>query len=246
MGNYTDFNKLLHKKKTTLIILIVMNIIVQLASMLENKSTKDIISEDIVVTQGTEYTQLQEIDNLVADDTPDLYGYDDELLGLEPPKIIEDFIEINEYSRIGQKLDRVDNIVVHYVGNPGTTAEQNRNYYQELKITQETKVSSNYVVGLGGEIIEAVPRYEVAYASNELNRTSISIEVCHYTEVGNFTKETLDSLIHLCAWLCLKYDLKSTDVIRHYDVTGKNCPKYYVENQSEWDDFLKQIEIRMN
>ena len=45
----------------------------------------------------------------------------------------------------------------------------------------------------------------------------------------------------LCAWLCLKFDLKETDVIRHYDVTGKNCPKYFVENEEAWEQFRSDI-----
>ena len=36
-------------------------------------------------------------------------------------------------------------------------------------------------------------------------------------------------MVDLCAWLCLKFDLDENDVIRHYDVTGKICPKYFVE-----------------
>ena len=45
----------------------------------------------------------------------------------------------------------------------------------------------------------------------------------------------------LCAWLCLKFDLNENDVIRHYDVTGKNCPKYFVENEDAWKTFRKDI-----
>ena len=37
------------------------------------------------------------------------------------------------------------------------------------------------------------------------------------------------------------------DVFRHYDVTGKNCPKYYVENPDAWiqmkSDIAAQIDV---
>ena len=38
-----------------------------------------------------------------------------------------------------------------------------------------------------------------------------------------------------------RYDLSSEDVIRHYDVTGKNCPKYYVEHEEAWDTFKDDL-----
>ena len=31
------------------------------------------------------------------------------------------------------------------------------------------------------------------------------------------------------------------DVIRHYDVTGKNCPKYYVEHEDAWKQFKVDV-----
>ena len=46
------------------------------------------------------------------------------------------------------------------------------------------------------------------------------------------------SLLRLTAWLCEEFDLAPADVIRHYDVTGKICPKYYVDHPEAWEDFL--------
>ena len=50
----------------------------------------------------------------------------------------------------------------------------------------------------------------------------------HPAADGKFTDETYDSLVKLTAWLCKQLDLSPKDVIRHYDVTGKACPKYFV------------------
>ena len=51
----------------------------------------------------------------------------------------------------------------------------------------------------------------------------------------------------LSAWLCVRFGLTSENVIRHYDVTGKNCPKYYVENPDAWiqmkSDIAAQIDV---
>ena len=119
----------------------------------------------------------------------------------------------------------------------GATAMDNRNYFENLKDTHETKVSSNFVIGMEGEIVQCVPTWEVAYASNSRNNDTVSIECCHPDESGAFTDATYASLVDLCAWLCLKFDLTEEDVIRHYDVTGKECPRYFVEHTDAWENF---------
>ncbi len=165
----------------------------------------------------------------------------EEVLEEEQPDIIVDLLTVNPYSRPGIKVDEINNIVIHYVGNPGTTAAENRDYFEGLKDTQTTQASSNFIIGLEGEIIQCIPTWEVAYASNERNIDSVSIEVCHEDESGEFSGVTYDSVVELTAWLCLKFQLTEEDVIRHYDITGKNCPKYYVENEESWVQFKKDV-----
>ena len=155
------------------------------------------------------------------------------------------FLPINANSRPGTPVKKVNAIVIHYIGNPATTALQNRNYFANLEITQETSVSSNFIVGLDGEIIQCVPVDEVAYASNNRNGDTISIELCHPDETGEFTDETYSSAVRLTAWLCGQYGLTSKDVIRHYDVSGKICPKYYVENEEAWEAFKDSVAAAM-
>ena len=145
------------------------------------------------------------------------------------PDIDVELLTPNEYSRPGIATDKITGIVVHYTANPGAGARNNRDYFEGLKDSHVTKASSNFVVGLEGEIIQCVPTWEVAYASNSRNTDTVSIECCHPDETGKFNDATYHSMVELCAWLCLKFDLNEEDVIRHYDVTGKNCPKYFVD-----------------
>lgn len=153
----------------------------------------------------------------------------------------------NSYSRPGTALEKINGIVVHYTANQGSSAQANRNYFEGLKDTQETKASSHFVIGLDGEIIQCIPTSEIAYASNNRNSDTVSIECCYENNDGSFNKATYDSLIRLTAWLCAREGLSSEDVIRHYDVTGKLCPIYYVENPESWDqlraDVQAQIEV---
>jgi N-acetylmuramoyl-L-alanine amidase CwlA len=151
-------------------------------------------------------------------------------------------LPVNEYSRPGDKLEEINAIVIHYVGNPGTTAKQNRTYYSRLAENHENYISSNFLVGLEGEIIECVPVDEVAFCSNTRNNDTISIECCHPDETGKFNDDTYDSLVKLTAWLCNELGLDSSDLLRHYDITKKECPKYFVDHEDAWEDFKADVQ----
>lgn len=161
------------------------------------------------------------------------------------PEIDVQLLTVNPYSRPGTETHKITGIVVHYTANPGSTAMNNRDYFESLKDNHDNQVSSNFVIGLEGEIVQCVPTWEVAYASNSRNIDTVSIECCHPDETGEFTDETYRSMVQLCAWLCLKFGLDEEDVIRHYDVTGKNCPKYFVEHEEAWNAFRENIRLAM-
>ena len=161
--------------------------------------------------------------------------------------IMEDYLPVNEYSRPGKELKKVNAVVIHYVGNPGTTAAQNRSYFENIIETGEAYVSSHFIVGLDGEIIQCVPLDEISYASNERNDDTIAVESCHPDETGAYNKATYESLVKLTAYLCILYNLNpDKDIIRHYDVTGKECPKYFVDYENEWNLFKAQVKRLMS
>lgn len=154
-----------------------------------------------------------------------------------PSWIDQDIIPKDSDSRRGEYLEDFGGIVIHYVGNPGTGAKQNRNYYAN----PGTEVNSHFLVGLKGEVVQCLPMAEKSSASNERNRDTISIEVCHADESGEFSKESYAALLRLTAWLCKEGGIIEDQVIRHYDVTGKICPKYYVDNPQAWDAFKEDL-----
>ena len=169
------------------------------------------------------------------------FELNNEKIDASKPEIEVDLLTINPYSRPGIETGKINGIVIHYTANPGSSAKANRDYFENLKDTHTTKTSSNFIIGLDGEIVQCVPTWEVAYASNNRNKDTVSIECCHPDESGKFTKQTYRSLVQLSAWLCMKVDLNEEDIIRHYDITGKNCPKYFVENESEWKALKEDI-----
>jgi N-acetylmuramoyl-L-alanine amidase len=157
------------------------------------------------------------------------------------PDIKERLLTPNPYSRPEIPLKKVKGIVIHYTANPGSDAEANRNYFDNMKITHETYASSHYIIGLDGTIIQCIPLNEIAYASNKRNDDTISIECCHPDNTGEFTQDTYEALVKLSAWLAGKYNLKEEDIIRHYDITGKECPRFFVKNQDKWEQYRKEV-----
>lgn len=158
------------------------------------------------------------------------------------PQWEEAFLTPNEYSRPGDALTEVNNIFVHYTANPGTSAKQNRSYFEQQKDMHEASVSSHFIIGYEGEILQIVPLDEIAYAVMTRNMDSISIECCYRAEDGHFTQETYDSLIWLLSWLTDAYGLKSEDILRHYDCGGKKCPLYYTEHEDAWEQLKRDVD----
>lgn len=157
------------------------------------------------------------------------------------PEWTENFLTPNEYSRPGDPLEEIRNVFVHYTGNRNTSAAQNRSYFEQQKDTHERSVSSHFIIGYEGEIIQCVPLDEIAYAVATRNGDSVSIECCYTAENGSFTQATYDSLIALLVWLTDVYDLEKDDILRHYDCGGKKCPIYYTEHEDAWERLKQDV-----
>ena len=166
----------------------------------------------------------------------------EKLQKIEIPDFIDpQLIHVHTTARTGTQLEDIKDIVIHYVGNPGTTAQNNRDFFDK----DETEVSSHFVVGLKGEIIQCLPLWERSAASNNRNKDTISIEVCHPDSTGKFNDATYTSVVKLTAWLLKETGLSGDNVIRHYDVTGKLCPIYYVNNPDKWEALKKDVKTSL-
>ena len=161
----------------------------------------------------------------------------------------------SQHGRTGQALSPAG-IVVHYVGNPQSSAVANRNWFEAGSSGQY--VSSHYVIGLNGEIIRCIPENERAMHAGKSydkkydqiaptnNARLIGIENCHPDASGKFNAKTYESLIWLCADICSRYGFGLDAVYRHYDVAGKICPLYYVNNTTEWQKLKNDIAQKLN
>lgn len=161
-----------------------------------------------------------------------------------PSWITQDLLSYSPMHRTGEAIGHINYVCVHYVANPGSTAKGNRDYFEEN--SDGRSVSSHFIIGMHGEILQCVPINEVAYAQGSStgvnhNYDAISIENCHPGEDGKFSSETYWSLVKLSAWLLQMYGLDQNALIRHYDATGKPCPAYYVDNPEAWEQFKNTV-----
>ena len=127
-------------------------------------------------------------------------------------------------------------IILHYIGNPGTSARQNASYFAHVG----TQTSVHYIVD-DREVIEIIPPDRKSYgtSSRRHNESFIQIEMCHPDESGKVSNATLTNVVCLCRELMKQYEI--TEIIRHYDVTGKRCPLWYVDHPEEWEALKRRI-----
>lgn len=167
-------------------------------------------------------------------------------------------MEINKrltpYNFSAGTIERIKYIVIHYVGATGG-AEANCRYYAE----KYRGASAHYFVGHTGEIWQSVEDQNTAwhcggkkYANTVggayhgvcTNANSIGIEMCVRKDregVWYFEEATVKAAIELTKELMNKYNIPADHVIRHYDVTGKNCPEPYMRDEDAWQQFKTAI-----
>lgn len=155
---------------------------------------------------------------------------------------------------------KIEYIVEHYTANDGDTDEGNGKYFANNKVG----ASANWFVdedsatrsvnesdtahhcGLskdddGNYIFQGSSGH--TFAGKCTNSNSIGIEMCSDKVKGKFilTEKTIANAVDLTRYLMNKYSVPIEKVIRHYDVTGKICPKPFVEDESKWLDFKKRL-----
>jgi N-acetylmuramoyl-L-alanine amidase CwlA len=163
----------------------------------------------------------------------------------------EDLIPINPYSRPGTPLRLVRNIVIHYTGNPGASAANHVSYFGKVLAEQnpnddvDDTYASAHVFVDPIEAVLIIPLSEIAYHASQANPYSIGVELCIERD-GTFHPDTVRRAAAIVAELCKQYELNPLrDVIRHYDVTGKICPKPYVDDPKAWEAFRQAVENKM-
>ena len=147
----------------------------------------------------------------------------------------------------GKRTQKIEWIVMHYTANDGDSDESNGRYFQQ---PLNPVASAHYFVD-DDSITRSVPDDFVAYHCGARtyrhpycrNANSIGVEMCDAKRDGKVmaTDKTIQNAAELVYQLCKQYGIPYDHIIRHYDVTGKLCPAYWVKGDG-LAKFRRQVE----
>lgn len=171
--------------------------------------------------------------------------------------ITEQFI--SGHNRPYRKLDGLKAIIIHWTANTnrGANAMANRNYFNSKHYDANGNViyaSAHYIVD-STRIVQCLPDNEVGYhvgakasrytdtahrimGGGSPNYVTVGIEMCVNSD-GNFDI-TRAQTIELTRTLARKYAISRENVLRHYDITRKDCPRMMLD-EGVWNTFLDEV-----
>jgi glucan-binding YG repeat protein len=153
----------------------------------------------------------------------------------------------------------IEYIVIHYTANDGDASWNNANYFQK---NPNLKTSAHIFVD-DSKAYLSVPLNRVAYSvgSNTVdtsrgggkyykkctNANSINIELCDTVRDGkrNVTQKTINNALDITRELMYEYNIPASHVIRHFDVTGKLCPEYWID-KAKWESEFHSKVYKLN
>jgi N-acetylmuramoyl-L-alanine amidase len=146
-----------------------------------------------------------------------------------------------------RSLTSIKYIVIHYTANDGDTDENNGIYFKNNDVDS----SAHYFVD-DDSITQSVPDNCIAWHCGAKaykhpycrNSNSIGIEICDDLKNGVIypSEKTIANVVELTKILMQKYGIPKANVIRHFDVTGKHCPAYWVNNEKWKAEFLNKLD----
>lgn len=153
-------------------------------------------------------------------------------------------------------IRKLKGVIAHWTANEGkgANAKANRNYFNNT----DRYASAHYIVD-DKTIVQCLYDNEVGYHvganiykadGNRIKEGSltpnyfvIGFEMC-VNKDGDW-KKTYKNSVDLAAFLLRKYEFTINDLYRHFDITGKDCPKMMLA-EKDWQAFKTDIEKAMS
>jgi N-acetylmuramoyl-L-alanine amidase CwlA len=146
-----------------------------------------------------------------------------------------------------RRLSDIRYIVIHYTGNDGDTDENNGVYFKN----NDVDTSAHYFVD-DDSVTQSVPDNFIAWHCGTKgtykhpscrNSNSIGIEICDDVRNGTIypSAKTIENVLELTRSLMQKYNIPKEHIIRHFDVTGKKCPAYWVDDAKWKKEFWNRL-----
>lgn len=145
-----------------------------------------------------------------------------------------------------RRLSDIEYIVIHYTGNRGDTAKNNADYFAR----ENPNTSAHFFVDENA-VWQSVPENHAAwhcgtkgayYHPDCRNNNSLGIEICMLDKNGKLRQGSIDQAVRLTRELMQKFDIPADHVVRHYDVTHKDCPAPMVSRPALWAEFKNAIQ----
>ena len=172
---------------------------------------------------------------------------------MTPNELIAGFKQSNTANYKAGRTKSVQYIVIHYTANNVDTAQNNLDYFaresvgasahlfvdkqyirQSVKFTDTAWHCGGSSQGSGGKSV-----YGLCTNSN-----SIGIEMCSQVIGGKMSipDATVENTLKITRALMAAYNIPANRVVRHYDVTGKQCPYPFIADTAQWESFKKRLE----
>lgn len=179
-------------------------------------------------------------------------------------EIREDLLTTNPYSRPGIQLIRPEYIVLHWVANPRTTAQQNHDFWESRKDGGSGYGGGHYIVD-DREVVQCVPDEEIAphvgtsqgitrwaeeamgagrhKGYSQTNYFTLGVELCHEDWEGAISPATWQNAVELVSHLCARYRRDPwRDIVTHELVVGwKKCPRWMADHPAELLRFQRDV-----
>ena len=161
---------------------------------------------------------------------------------------INQLLTNTNFNDSNRNANQIKYIVVHYVGATGG-AKDNCKYFEWTF----RGASAHYFVGHQGEIWQCVLDEDISWHCGTTgkyyhpycrNSNAIGIEMCCRVRSDGswyFEQATVDATIELVKLKMEQYNIPVENVVRHYDVTMKSCPRPYVLDVAAWNAFKARL-----
>lgn len=138
-------------------------------------------------------------------------------------------------------------IVIHETDNFSKDAGARK--HAQAQAAGNLSISAHYYVGSDGVYQTARhedgtysvgKKYDNHPVPDATNKNTINVEICVNSD-GNY-KKARENAIELTKFLMQATGIPADRVIRHYDATGKHCPRNMMDAPDLWENFKAQIQ----
>ena len=143
-------------------------------------------------------------------------------------------------ARSGRKLRAFESATIHWIGPfPRQQVETPRHWWLTGSDGMGVHASYHFIVR-DGRCLQALPLDEMAWhagdgANGPGNSSSVAVGAIPQNEAGEFSPATVETLRRLIA------ELAPPRLARHFDWTGKDCPRFYTPLAPGGDERWREL-----